>query len=223
MKKILTLMFLITFFLAYKNAYAVIFEWPVLDGGNGNYYDLVPLSGSTQTWQESLAEADGLTYLGLPGHLATITSANENAFLNSKFNNGLGSQFAWFAGFEPNDDGIWKWATGPETGIQFSNGVTATPPFNYANWGGIEPNDNKPLEDFAMFNIGTTFASINPGQWADASPTPSSFDPVVGYLVEYEAQGQSAAIPEPSSLWMLAFALAGIAATKKFHKFIPSI
>ena len=173
---------------------------PIYFSGNGHYYEFV--SGSV-TWQSANAAAASLTYLGSPGHLATITSAAENSFLSATFNNGLDAQFAWIGGAEPLDDGVWRWMTGPEAGIQFANFATPTTPFNYANWGGIEPNDGKPQEDYAMFNIGNTFVNIiAPGQWADAAPTPSFFDPVVGYLVEYS-------VPEPSSCALLSLGLVG--------------
>lgn len=55
------------------------------------------------------------------GHLATITSAEENEFINTTFNTGMSRQAAWIGGFEPNDDGVWRWAVGPEANIQFSN------------------------------------------------------------------------------------------------------
>lgn len=166
---------------------------------NGHYYDFIRKSATWQnsnTWQVALSEASGLTYMGQVGYLATITSANENAFFNTNFNSGLESQFAWIGGYEPGDNGIWKWASGPEANVQFSNYGSPTPPFNYVNWGGIEPNDRQENEDYAMFNIGSSFAGIAPGQWADAVYTPSGFDPVVGYFVEY---GPNSVVPEPVS------------------------
>jgi len=181
MKKII--LFYVMFFLMVTKVSA----FPMLWADNGNYYDLVTFPSTPLTWQQSFSEADSATFLGLNGHLATITSAGENAFLDSTFNTGQNSKFAWIGGNEPHDDGVWRWATGPDIGIQFSNGVTPTLPFNYANWGGIEPNDRQASEDFLMFNIGTSFASIEPGEWADAEPVASGFDPVVGYLVEYES------------------------------------
>lgn len=203
MKKIVALIVGILAGLTFApGAQAVPVQW----SDNGHYYDFV---ASPLTWQGSLAEAEGQTYLGLGGHLVTITSSNENAFLNTTFNTGINSRFAWMGGYEPNDDGVWKWATGPEIGIQFSQGVNPTAPFNYTNWGGIEPNDHKPLEDFAMFNIGNIFASIAPGQWADAEPVASSLDPVVGYLIEFERDDSSSVVPEPSTMLLLGAGLLG--------------
>ena len=160
---------------------------------NGHYYDFIRKS---TTWQSAFSEASELTYLDQTGYLTTITSADENAFLNTTFNSGLSSQFTWIGGYEPGDDGIWKWVSGPEANTQFSNYGSPTPPFNYVNWGGIEPNDYQANEDYAMFNIGSSFCGITPGQWADAVYTPSGADPVVGYLVEY---GPNSVVPEPVS------------------------
>src|SRR5436309_7632677 len=78
---------------------------------NGHYYEFIP---GALTWQEAQAAAAGMTFLGARGYLTTVTSAPENAFINSTFNTGLPSQFAWIAGHEPGDDGVWRWAAGPE-------------------------------------------------------------------------------------------------------------
>lgn len=154
-------------------SYAAPVKWDV----NGHSYDFI---NTNISWSDAKAQAESSG-----GYLATITSAEENEFIRSSFYTGQGSNFAWIGGDEPNDDGNWQWATGPEAGIQFSTLKIPTPPFNYANWGGIEPNDFKDNEDFAMFNIGLTFERINPGQWGDAEPRPNTFNPVIGYLVEY--------------------------------------
>jgi hypothetical protein len=155
--------------------------WP----GNGHYYELV--SGNI-TWPGAQAEAEARFFNGLRGHLATIISAEENQFIASTFGVPEGGRFAWIAGREPKDDGIWIWEAGPERGTQFSNGRAATAPHFFANWGGIEPNDFKEGEDFLMLNIGSDFAGIKNGQWADAIAVPNPSDPVLGYIVEYEAE-----------------------------------
>jgi hypothetical protein len=152
---------------------------------NGHYYELV--SGNI-TWPTAKADADLRVYNGLRGHLATITSAEENAFITTNFSVPEGGRFAWIGGREPADDGVWIWDSGPESGIQFANGRAATAPYFFANWGGIEPNDNNDGEDYLMLNVGSSFAGIATGQWADAIATPNPLDPVLGYVVEYESE-----------------------------------
>ena len=172
---------------------------PIYWTGNGNHYDFV--LAPNINWVVARDAAAGTSFLGAPGHLVTVTSPAENAFITANLNNGLPTQLAWIGGFEPSDDGIWRWAVGPEAGVQFSLFATPTPPFNFANWGGIEPNDRFDGEDYAGLNIGQSFAGIAPGQWGDGVQSPSGDDHIVGYLVEFE----TSAIPEPSTLiiWSL--------------------
>jgi hypothetical protein len=163
---------------------------PVRFSGNGHYYELV---SSQLTWDEARAAASVRSHAGEAGYLATITSASENEFLDSNFNTGNPSQYAWFGGHEPADDGIWLWGDGPEQGVQFANWNTPTAPDFYVNWGGIEPNDFAPGENYAAFNIGQTFLGMARGTWID-SPNPNPDDPINAYLVEYGA-GMSAVGP----------------------------
>ncbi len=149
----------------------------------GHHYEFVR---ANLTWQTARDAAAGRTYNGLHGHLATITSAAENEFITTNFSTGVAYEFAWIGGIEPVENGVWRWDGGPEAGIQFAFGNAPTPPYNYANWGGVEPNNNKPDENYLMFNLGATIGGIAAGQWADAAPVPSAADPVVGYIVEYE-------------------------------------
>ena len=50
-----------------------------------------------------------MKYHGLQGYLATITSAEENAFIQSK-TNGVG----WIGASDHAVEGEWRWVTGPE-------------------------------------------------------------------------------------------------------------
>jgi hypothetical protein len=155
---------------------------PVEFSGTGNYYDYVL---GQMDWDEALAAADALSYQGYPGHLVTITTQAENDFISAAFASGVAQYFAWIGGYEPFDDGAWFWAAGPESGVQFAEEATPLPPYNYANWGGLEPNDHSAGEDFAAINLGSEFANVLPGEWID-SPNPNPSDPIFGYIVEYE-------------------------------------
>ncbi len=175
---------------------------PVLFPGTGNYYELI---GTQTTWADAVTEAAAQTYLGVGGHLATVTSDAENTFLSGTFASGEAAFFAWLGGHEPNDDGVWLWGAGPEDGIQFSQGDVPTAPFLYVNWGGIEPNDFAPGEDYLAINLGATFAGVLPGEWID-SPNPNPSDPIRGFLVEYETgttgvEGDAGAGPSPGFLF----------------------
>ena len=142
----------------------------------GNYYEFVqvsdPFSGENNSWFAAKAAAEARTYNGVNGHLATVTSQAENDFLFSLVSGSFsGFQGAWLGGKAPEG-----WLVGPENGMAFS----------YTRWGGAEPNNM----GYAYMNIGTTFAGIGPGFWADDSgvqgvPDPT-LDPVIGYFVEYE-------------------------------------
>jgi hypothetical protein len=159
---------------------AEIAQWP----GNGHWYEFVEIS---VPWEDARFMAQSLTYIEDHGHLATITSQGENDFIATTFASGEAEFFAWIAGYEPADDGVWVWGAGPETGTQFSLFGVPTAPYSYANWGGIEPNDFAPGEDFAAMNLGDTYADILPGEWGDA-PDPGPDDPVRGYVVEYSPE-----------------------------------
>lgn len=156
---------------------------PVLFVGNGHYYEFID---TQTTWGDALSGAMARSHLGIGGHLATVTTAAENDFLSSTFASGQAAYFGWIGGYEPGDDGVWLWGAGPEIGVQFAQGAVSTPPYNYVNWGGVEPNDFAPGEDFAAINLGALFAGVPPGAWID-SPNPNPSDPIRGYIVEYEA------------------------------------
>jgi hypothetical protein len=151
--------------------------------GNCHYYEFVP---GIFTWQEARAAALTRTHVGVPGHLLTITSPEENAFINTAFNTGSENHGTWIGGYEPADDGVWRWADGPEAGVQFSYFASPAPPFNYANWGGVEPSNTRPPdENYAWMNIGAPFPGVGSGEWADTIPSPNPLDPIVGYIVEF--------------------------------------
>ena len=168
-----------------------------------NYYEFVtadnPYIGDKNSWWTAGAAAINNTHNGVHGHLATITSQEENDFLFSLVPSGAYTGFAgaWLGGKYPEG-----WLAGPESGQAFT----------YSNFGGSEPNNS----GYAYMNIGTLYAGIYPGEWADDSGDqgfPSSSDPVIGYFIEYES-----AVPIPGTAWLLGSVILGIVGVRRKNK-----
>jgi hypothetical protein len=170
---------------------------PIFFGSNAYEFVLVtdPFAGTNNSWETARDAAATSVFNGVDGHLATVTSADENAFLLSLVPAGFTTfTGAWLGGKAPEG-----WLVGPESGQAFS----------YTNWAGSEPNNM----GFAYMNIGATVGNIGSGQWADDSfvqgVPDAQFDPVVGYFIEYE-NAAVPAVPEPASVLLVAAGLAGL-------------
>ncbi|MFY0603928.1 MAG: T9SS type B sorting domain-containing protein [Flavobacteriaceae bacterium] len=145
---------------------------------NGHYYEYISDVGID--WESARQAAESRTYFGLQGYLATVTTLDES--------NLVGSQAAgagWIGGSDADEEGVWRWVTGPESGTIFWNGgVNGTTP-NFANWNTspAEPN-NSGDEDYAHVtdpDIGDV------GSWndLDIDGNTSGFYQPKGYMVEY--------------------------------------
>lgn len=141
----------------------------------GHYYKYISNIGISWTNARILAEQS--TYYGLQGYLATLLSAEE-AQLCGEQATGTG----WIGGSDSQQEGVWRWMTGPEAGTIFWNGgVNGTTP-NFSFWNTGEPN-NQGEEDYA--HITAPGVGI-PGSWNDLPNNGSSGDyEPKGYIVEY--------------------------------------
>ena len=115
-----------------------------LNPANGHVYEVV-FGPETFPWNIAKDEAAKRTFGGRQGHLATITSQQENDFIFSNFPE-VGDPCCWLGGHQPGDTPAqdpdpaagWTWVTGE--------------PFTYTNWGGGEPNDSGGQEDSLEFH-----------------------------------------------------------------------
>ena len=106
-----------------------------VEGPNGNYYELV---SAGLTWDEAKTAAESMTFGGAPGYLATLTSAEEDAFVASF----AAASDAWFGASDLATDGNWEWVTGEV--------------WSYTNWNNGEPNGGTG-ENCAHYFVGTTW------------------------------------------------------------------
>ncbi|MFY9089047.1 DUF4347 domain-containing protein [Arcobacter aquimarinus] len=132
---------------------------------NGHYYEFVSASGIT--WDQAKIDAENRTLYGLNGYLVTITSDSENALITS-----MAGGNGWIGASDAENEGVWKWVTGPEAGQLLSNYFT--------NWASGEPNDSGiDGEDVAHFY----YTGVNAGKWNDFNTNNTSS--ISGYIVEY--------------------------------------
>ncbi|TMP96747.1 MAG: hypothetical protein E6L09_14580 [Verrucomicrobia bacterium] len=154
-------------------------------GPNGNFYEFV--SAPAIPWEDAKAAAEQRTLCGQPGHLATITSPDEDVYLQFLWEESVaGGAFAreaWTGGFQlpnqatPNDGWMWINGEGPIEG--FTGGST------YAGWFFGEPNDccqSLYFEDNEENYLGIgVFGVLG---WNDDGN--GHLDNIGGYIVEYE-------------------------------------
>lgn len=113
-------------------ASGAIVQWRVEDGGNGHTYETVR-SASRVTWEQARDLA-----VGMGGHLATLTSASEDAFVfglvstDASLWNANTFGGPWLGGYQPDPTGTapdqgWVWVTGEQ--------------WSFTNWSPGEPGD----------------------------------------------------------------------------------
>ena len=177
--------------------------WNPVVGGNGHYYDLVLFPNLS--WSQANATANTFTYNTLPGHLVTIASAEEQAFLQSNLTLSGNLRF-WLGAFQDTTApdyaepaGGWRWVT--------------SEPFSYADWNiSSNPSQNQP-NNFSGYPEDFLATFIEPWKWNDLIdyplPTFGAGEQPIGFIVEYQP------VPEPTSLLLISVGLATLVAWRR--------
>lgn len=146
----------------------------------GHYYFYESSVGIT--WTAAKAAAEAQNFFGLQGYLATITTAEESQLAGEQ-SPGVG----WIGATDEENEGTWKWVTGPEAGtviwIGVANGTAQNGAFTF--WNTNEPNDFGGNEDYAHITDPSVGLS---GSWNDlplGGDAPGSAYHPQGYLVEF--------------------------------------
>jgi hypothetical protein len=160
---------------------------PQYNSANDHYYQFVAAGLS---WDAAKASASNLSYRGLGGYLATVTSASEQAFAGSVVGSPTSGGYYWIGGSDAASEGIWKWVTGPESGQLISQGYSNW--FPGANGSKGEPNGAPTVLADGRVNPddedGLALDRIWDYQWYDlpsANMTWTYAQYVYGYIVEY--------------------------------------
>ena len=147
-------------------------------GPGGHVYETVIADGIDWNSADAAASAMELnTACGLlSGHLATVTSANEDVFVHDEWmtanpnpTNAFSNSEAWIGGFQPpgsdEPSGGWTWING--------EGLLSA---GYTNWLGGEPNDVGGGEGHLAIALNGWFG------WNDEG----NLGGIYGYIVEYD-------------------------------------
>ncbi len=126
---------------------------------NGNYYQLFY---GAETWEEANKKCEQIG-----GHLATISSQDENDFLFNLMKS-FNCQNAYFGLTDSGKEGKWVWITGEQ--------------FSFSNWHSGEPNSENSSEDYAMF-----YYKFSDGTWNDGDFGGRTFYGDKNYICEWES------------------------------------
>jgi Ca2+-binding RTX toxin-like protein len=140
--------------------------------GNGHYYLAVD---AAVTWTEAVALAADAAPEGWTSYLATVTSAEEQAFINS-IRRADGNH--WLGGSDDGNEGNFTWRTGPEAGQSFT----------YTAWAPGEPSNAAGQEHWVHL-YGNLFGDHLTGLWNDVPTTNDFFGHGLGYIIEFERIG----------------------------------
>ena len=170
---------------------------PVYNPATDHFYDRVDAAlDEGHTWESAKLAAESMSYFGVQGHLAVVTSQGEQDFISANLNlPDIGLVQYWLGGYQPagspEPSGEWAWVTGE--------------PWVYENWHSGEPNNSGGAENSLAFWYNDTWNDAG-GETTYAYESPLDAHIEHGFVVEYP-------VPEPATA--VIFSLAGLALLRR--------
>ena len=127
-----------------------------------NAYEYIPTLNLSIS--QATAAAQAMTYNGVSGHLVTILSAQEQAFVQSLITSVEHS--VWIGASDTAVEGEWRWVTG-ERFWQGGSAGSPGPDVFYANWASGQPDDFQGGQDVATIFGGSVATAGLAGRWDD--------------------------------------------------------
>ncbi len=124
------------------------------------------------SWKNAKIASESITYNGVNGHLATVTSESENKFIVDNVYILANGAWTWLGATDQVTEGKWEWVSGE--------------PWNYSNWDVGQP-DNANNEDYLHY--------VDGGTWNDNNSN-NHGNGIYSYIVEFEGT----AVTEPVNL-----------------------
>ena len=146
--------------------------WRSADGGNGHAYAVVRLATTRTDWNAARESASTRRFGGAAGHLVTITSPAENAFVVDLLNVVLENEppptrptALWIGGMRSAVDAGWSWVTAE--------------PWDYTNWAAGSPG----VESAFVRMLGEPIDGVV-GRWTDDASAETNGWAIVEYDLE---------------------------------------
>ena len=114
------------------------------NAATGNFYQYVDNGATNTTHAEAITQASTNTVNGVAAHLATVSSAAEQAFIGTLIN---GGDWAWIDGSDTVTEGTFVYESGPEAGTNINTG-----PLNWFGGGG--PNNSAGADNILIWDGG---------------------------------------------------------------------
>lgn len=151
-------------------------------------YSIVATDAQLLSWLNMDTAQEAEEYCeSLGGHLATITSAEEDAFVYQYMRENFSYESAYFGLTDAGHEGEWMWVTGE--------------PVSYTNWENGEPNNGIENTDQYPENYGLYYYDFSNGKWNDGDFGVYTYRGGTAFICEWENKPETSKTGDALNIW----------------------